>query len=62
MSVDRRRLLVASAADAMAVPRGRDPPGSVFIHAFLEEMKSSGVVRKALDGTGQDGAAGAPPA
>ncbi len=30
--------------------------------AFLEEMKSLGVVRKALDGTGQDGAAVAPPA
>lgn len=46
---------------AMAVPRGRGA-GAAYVRAFIEEMKATGVVRKALDATGQDGAVVAPPA
>ncbi len=46
---------------AMAVPRGRGA-GAAYVRAFIEEMKASGAVRKALDATGQDGAEVAPPA
>jgi polar amino acid transport system substrate-binding protein len=47
---------------AMAVPRGRPPAGAAYVRAFVEEMKASGLVRKALDETGQDAANVAPPA
>ena len=47
---------------AMAVPKGRPAAGAAYVRAFLEEMKASGAVRKALDETGQDGAVVAPPA
>lgn len=47
---------------AMAVPRGRPPAGAAYVRAFVEEMKASGLVRKALDDTGQDAANVAPPA
>ncbi len=44
---------------AMGVPRGR-PAGAAYVRAFIEDMKSSGEVRKALDATGQAGVAVAP--
>jgi polar amino acid transport system substrate-binding protein len=47
---------------AMAIPRGRPAAGAAYIHDFLEEMKASGVIRKALDQTAQDAATVAPPA
>jgi polar amino acid transport system substrate-binding protein len=46
---------------AVAVPRGRDA-GATYVAQFLEEMKASGAVRRALDATGQSGATVAPPA
>lgn len=46
---------------AVAVPLGHDA-GAAFVRAWLEQMKSSGKIRKALDDTGQDGAIVAPPA
>jgi polar amino acid transport system substrate-binding protein len=45
---------------AMATPKGREP-GARFLHAFVEEMKSSGFVAKALAASGQADAAVAPP-
>ena len=46
---------------AIGVPKGREA-GAAFIRAFLEDMKASGAVRKALDATGQETAVVAPPA
>lgn len=46
---------------AIGVPRGRSA-GAAYIRAFIEEMKSSGQVRRALDETGQTDANVAPPA
>jgi polar amino acid transport system substrate-binding protein len=40
---------------AAAVPRGHEA-AAAYIKLFLEEMKASGEVRRALDATGQDGA------
>lgn len=48
-------------AQAMAVPRGRGV-AAAYVRDFIEAMKASGVVRKALDDSGQDGATVAPPA
>ena len=45
---------------AVATPRGRDA-GARFIRDLLEELKASGVLRRALDDSGQTGAAIAPP-
>ena len=47
-------------AQALAVPRGR-PAAAAYVRDFIEEMKTSGRVRAALDATGQDGAVVAPP-
>ena len=47
---------------AMAVPKGRPLAGAAFVRTFVEEMKASGAVRKALDETGQDAAVVPPPA
>ncbi len=44
---------------AMGTPRGRQA-GAAYVSAFIEEMKASGAVRKALDATGQAGAVVAP--
>lgn len=44
---------------AMAVPKGREP-GAAYVRQFIEEMKASGLVRRALDQTGQTGATVAP--
>jgi polar amino acid transport system substrate-binding protein len=44
---------------AMGTPRGREA-GAAYVRAFIEEMKASGEVRKALDATGQAGAMVAP--
>ena len=46
---------------AIGVPRGRTA-GAAYVRAFIEEMKASGQVRRALDETGQKDAAVAPPA
>jgi len=45
---------------AIGMPRGR-PAGVAYVKAFIEEMKASGEVRKALDATGQASAVVAPP-
>jgi polar amino acid transport system substrate-binding protein len=37
---------------AMGVPKGRQA-GAAYVNAFIEDMKASGEVRKALDATGQ---------
>lgn len=44
---------------AMGVPKGRQA-GAAYVAAFIEEMKASGAVRKALDATGQGSAIVAP--
>jgi polar amino acid transport system substrate-binding protein len=44
---------------ALAAPRGRDA-GARYLNAFIEEMKASGAVRKALDASGQADATVAP--
>lgn len=46
---------------AMVTPKGREA-GLAYVAAFLERMKASGFVRKALDSTGQTDAQVAPPA
>ena len=46
---------------AMGTPKGR-PAGLAFLHAFVEEMKASGFVAKALDRSGQVDAVVAPAA
>ena len=46
---------------AMATPQGR-PAGALFLHAFVERIKASGFVARALSETGQGDAAVAPPA
>ena len=45
---------------AMATPKGREL-GARFLRAFVEEMKASGFVAKALAASGQADAAVAPP-
>src|SRR5262245_24002306 len=45
---------------AMATPKGREP-GARFLRAFVEEMKASGFVAKALAASGQADATVAPP-
>ena len=40
---------------AIGVPKGRQA-GAAYIRVFIEEMKASGEVRKALDVTGQTSA------
>jgi polar amino acid transport system substrate-binding protein len=45
---------------AMAIPKGRDL-GARYLRAFVEEMKETGFVAKALAATGQADAAVAPP-
>ena len=50
-----------SIEQAIGVPHGH-PEAAAYIRAFIEEMKASGQVRKALDATGQTGARVAPPA
>jgi polar amino acid transport system substrate-binding protein len=45
---------------AVAVPRGRDLAAR-YVADFVEEMKASGAVRRALDESGQKGATVAPP-
>lgn len=44
---------------AMGVPRGRQA-GAAYVRAFIEDMKASGVIRKALDDTGHASVAVAP--
>jgi polar amino acid transport system substrate-binding protein len=44
---------------AVAVPRGKDDAAR-YIQAFIQEMKASGAVRRALDEDGQTGATVAP--
>ena len=46
---------------AIGTPRGRQA-GAAYVRTFIEEMKASGEVRKALDATGQAGVVVAPPA
>lgn len=46
---------------AMGMPKGREA-GARYLHAFVEEMKASGFVAKALRDSGQDESAVAPPA
>jgi polar amino acid transport system substrate-binding protein len=46
---------------AMGTPKGR-PAGLAFLYAFVEDMKASGFVAKALDRSGQVDAVVAPPA
>jgi polar amino acid transport system substrate-binding protein len=46
---------------AMGMPKGREA-GARYLHAFVEEMKASGFVAKALRESGQDESAVAPPA
>lgn len=49
-----------SAVDqAIGIPHGRTV-GAAYVRSFIEEMKASGSVRKALDATGQSSAAVAP--
>jgi polar amino acid transport system substrate-binding protein len=45
---------------AMATPNGREV-GARFLRSFVEEMKASGFIAKALAASGQTGAAVAPP-
>jgi polar amino acid transport system substrate-binding protein len=47
---------------AMGTPQGRDPAAVNFLRAFVEEMKASGFVAKALKRSNQADAAVAPPA
>lgn len=47
---------------AMALPKGRPPEALAYVGRFIEEMKASGFVRRALDETGQADTAVAPPA
>ena len=46
---------------AMGTPQGRDPAGPAYLREFVEEMKASGFVAKALTASGQTDAAVAPP-
>ena len=46
---------------AMGTPRGR-PLGARYLGEFIEEMKDSGFVARALERSGQRDAAVAPPA
>jgi polar amino acid transport system substrate-binding protein len=46
---------------AMGMPKGREP-GASYLQGFVEEMKASGFVAKALRESGQDESAAAPPA
>jgi polar amino acid transport system substrate-binding protein len=46
---------------AMATPKGR-PAGLAFLRAFVEAMKASGFVARALAASGQGDATVAPPA
>jgi polar amino acid transport system substrate-binding protein len=46
---------------AMGMPKGREA-GAHYLHAFVEEMKATGFVAKALRESGQDESAAAPPA
>ena len=46
---------------AMGTPRGR-AAGAKYLHGFIEEMKASGFVARALAASGQGEAAVAPPA
>jgi polar amino acid transport system substrate-binding protein len=46
---------------AMGTPKGR-PAGLLYLRRFVEEMKASGFVAKALERSGQPDAAVAPPA
>lgn len=48
-----------SIEQAMTIPKGR-PAGLAYVSAFIEDMKASGAVRKALDATGQANATVAP--
>jgi polar amino acid transport system substrate-binding protein len=45
---------------AMATPKGRDLSGVTYLKAFVEEMKSSGFVARALLQHGIEGATVAP--
>jgi polar amino acid transport system substrate-binding protein len=45
---------------AMGTPKGRDA-GIRYLREFIEEMKASGFVAKALSASGQADAAVAPP-
>jgi len=47
---------------AMGTPQGRDPAGTKYLHAFVEEMKKSGFVAAALKRSNQPDASVAPPA
>ena len=47
---------------AMGTPQGRDPAGLKYLKAFVEEMKASGFVARALKQSNQPDAAVAPPA
>jgi polar amino acid transport system substrate-binding protein len=46
---------------AIGIPKGRSA-GAAYVRAFVEEMKASGEVRRALDETGQASAGVSPPA
>jgi len=46
---------------AMGTPQGRGEAGKKYLNAFVEEMKASGFVAKALQASGQGDAAIAPP-
>jgi polar amino acid transport system substrate-binding protein len=46
---------------AMGAPRGRREAGAACLEAFLDEMKSSGFIRAALDHSGQADTVMAPP-
>jgi polar amino acid transport system substrate-binding protein len=46
---------------AMGTVKGRDA-GAAYLHTFIEEMKASGFVARALEASGQGDAAVAPPA
>ncbi len=46
---------------AMAIPRGRDPSGAVYLSQFVQEMKASGFIAWELQHHGIEGAAVAPP-
>jgi polar amino acid transport system substrate-binding protein len=45
---------------AMAMPRGRDAGGSAYLSQFVQEMKASGFIARALQRHGVEGAAVAP--
>ena len=45
---------------AVALPKGRPPEAVAYLNRFLDEMKASGVLRQALDQTGQAAATIAP--